>query len=348
MNRQIDNIRFRIQRELTIMDDEIERFRNLSNNYTSKINELRDKIYQIDQQCGLINQELNGRKLRISSAFGTLSSRQNYIRAQEIAELQKIHDQNIRFLQDEFQKQMTEINQKYYMKTQAKVNAIQKRINKLTDFNKDLTKQLTSLSKTEFWINPANEPDPVLEARKSELQQAIIKLGTERHESLRQNKMKLSRCIDELEHNENQFRFLQREKLSTITNMDYRYELDLKNLEHQHRSRMEILEKKLRNIQYQLGSKERTIENVKLQGKFYITKAIDDFNSMSKRSITKNQEIEEEPSFEENTVALLSQLEKKRKALSEREITLKNVRENNMTLKRQVAELKHQAKFGVH
>lgn len=346
MNRQIDSIRFRIQRELTIMDDEIERFRNLSNSYTSKINELKDKINIIDQQCGLIDQELKGKKLRIESAFGTLSSRQNSIRTLEIAELQKIHDQNIRFMQDAFQQRMTEINQKYYMQTNAKIASIQKRINKLTEFNKSLTKRLTSLSKEELRVNTVNEGDVIFEARKQELQKTLIQLGNERHENLRQNKMKLSKCIDELEHNENQFRFLQKEKLTTITSMDYRYQLELKNVEHHHRSKMEILQKKLRNIESFLRSKESVIESVKIQGSFYVTQAMNDFNNL--KNNPKVIDNDDEPSFEDQTVNLLSQLEKKRKILSEREVVLQNSRQNNMNLKRQLAELKHQAKFGVH
>ena len=344
MNRQIDNIRFRIQREITLLDDEISRLKNLQNYYNEKILESKDKLSLLE--VDIENKKLSKRGIskRINAAFGTLAARHNSLQFHRLQALELYHREEIKNMQDQFQQQMHEINVKNQAALSTKFASIEKRKEKLIEFQKELTSKLTHLSVTNFWEHE-DESRAIQDIRIQELRKTIISMNNERLSNLQRNKLKLQKCVEKMEENETNFKSLFTEKIMEIQHLDYRYDLDVKSIERQHNYEITNLKTKLQNIKRSCNSLEVTKQTVAAQGRARVGIALEQYRiAETSRGAKKAHEEEITDNYEK----LQSELNKKKQLLAQKEKLLALTRDHNMTLKRQIEEKKHQMKFGIH
>ena len=344
MERQIDNFRFRIQRELTIIDDEIARMQNLNNFYNEKIEESKDKLRKLSFDIDNLKVMRGGIAGKRIAAFGIIESRAKNIHFQRIKQLEAFHKEDIRCLQEEFQSKMTEITTNADLAVKTKITEIEKRKKKLTEFKKELTSKLTHISATNFWEN-SDENSELDEVRIEELRKRVVSLNAERLSSLNKNKMKLEKCVETLDEIENRFKTLFNEKILQIQSLDYRHKMDVTNITRQHENEMSVLRLKLKNVKNVSDKIERTRQSVIAQGQSRVSIALDEFRLTQTTRKAMAEQGDEELDHNEN---LKFVLENKKKALQNSEAALYSVREQNMTLKRQIEEKKHQQRFGIH
>ena len=343
MNRQIDNIKFRIQRELTLYDDEIQRLKNLHEYYNEKILESKDKLSLLT--VDVENKKLSKRGItkRVGAAFGTLSARHNSLQYHRIQALELYYREEVRNMQEEFQRQMQNINLKTQMMLSTKFASIAKRKEKLIEFQKELTSRLSHLSVTNFWEQDDNSE--IHNMRLQELRKTIISMNNERLTNLQRNKIKLQTCVEKLEEMENHFRSLFNEKIMEIQHLDYRYDLDIKHIESQHNFDISALKYKLHNMKRSCNSLEQTRQSVIAQGRARIDSVLEQYRITQSSTQARKAHDEE---ISDNYDQLMIQLESKQQQLAQRERLLAAAREHNMSLKRQIALKKHQLRFGIH
>ena len=343
MNRQIDSIRFRIQREITLLDDEILRLKNLKEYYNEKILESQDKL-------SLLTVDIENKKLskkgitkRVGAAFGTLSARHNSLQFHRIQALELYYREEVRNMQEEFQRQMQNINLKNQMMLSTKFASIEKRKEKLIEFQKELTSRLTHLSVTNFWEQDDNSE--IHNMRLQELRKTIISMNNERLTNLQRNKIKLQMCVEKLEEMETNFRSLFNEKIMEIQHLDYRYDLDVKHIESQHSFDISALRSKLHNMKRSCQSLEQTRQSVIAQGRARLDSVLETYR-VAESSTRARKAHDEEVS--DNYDQLMLQLSSKQQQLAQRERLLQATRDHNMSLKREIELRKHQLRFGIH
>lgn len=344
VDRYAERLQHRIQMELNLKDDEIQRLDELLGSYKQQIVKMRDDVQKLDTAIQIKSTEISGR---------TKSSETNLKSA--IAQKESFHNQYLAELEERYKEETNAIQRDFEDRLSRFHKFSEDQINEQADeFRDQMESLLQGLQSTRQMITELNaevEPNEsgVIESEQihGNLIAHLQKIVTDKHE---ERKLALFTAREQLI-----------EVIGTLDEMDHRHMISVKSIKDGMQAQSDAYETAISDLERDRKSsiavQRRVLAAAQMREKELQEKLRDLKTRQTKELMSTADQLqylkEQAPQTRENIDRNeLARIElKKRKltttrvVLADKERALRDVREENMRLSRALAQMRHLARF---
>ena len=355
-DRKLQYVQFRIQQELVLVDEEIDRLSNRLKVYKSQIIAQKDKIQQLNSQIEEKKMSKDGEiKLRETNKnTNILKIKAGHF--QQIQQMRQYFSTEIEQLQNEFNDALENINNKKNNEVKENYMLQMKSIQKEIDFVKS---QIDSVKETKANIanqvdnNDENNDDIYYEVNNpviAQLRNAIEVRMKERYDGLMDSKTRLNDFVIQLETMTRQHALQVDNLVDKINSMEYQFQSDIQHEQCRHSLKIADLKKELEVADQRLATLYKVSTRLKAENKRQIDQTTNELlqiKSEKLNSLTRGNNNDEYTN--QNVHAQLKEINKDvmrlNRHLKVKEDELHQKRDENETLKREIGRLNHEIRF---
>lgn len=364
LDRRVQYCQFRIQQALSLIDDEIERLLKRYRIYNSQIIECKEKIQDLENQIKSAEISQDGFYRMRTADLKTYISRLKARQFQQISEIKQNYALEVESMQRDFETILRNFNHSsnglstndlnlYKQKEKAILNDIEIYKSKIQTYREALQQQekefnsFSNVNETDVFYEEINSPIIL------ELSKTIEERSKERYQSLIDSKNKLRECVEQIESMDRQHKLKINELADQISSIEGEYHKLFSQLSEKHEIKMmnlkkhlleaEKREKVLAKAAHKLESEnQRQLKNTKIE-----LQKMEELNIKSTSKSLKNSLDDSQGSnnYYNQLKDLKSDIKRLLKKLHIREEELKEKREENQALKREIGSLKHNIRF---
>jgi len=345
-DRQVKSLQFKIQQEIVLLDDEIERL-------SGRLSMRKSEIIQEQQILDSINREIEsekriseGKKKRIRISKSLEKAQIVSSHQQVIQNIKKDQTIEIEELQNRFEKELEFISQNSNSKTKEKLRNISKEIDTLRD-----TTMTNSIALSKFH----KKKDPIGVETTSyclginnglimHLRSMVEQLNDDRVDGLKKSYEQIEECVNYLEELDKEHNQLVKEKNVLIKNIDNKYENDVKRLTQHHDHSIRMLRGHLLEAEKRSQTLKKAAQKLEESNEKQLRETIKEIDMMKYTGIFGNVN-NDKGDDRINLKTLQEQLNKSIKELEMRDFGLSKLREENNLLKKRIMQIKHEIRF---
>lgn len=345
MERQCEMIQYKIQQQLILQSDEIDRLNKYLIHLKSEIISSRDKLQILNNQISQAKQFDNGYKQKIKSSQEAIMSQLILAHHKKIQELRMDQEKQIEEIQNDFCQTLEQISQNQDKFTSEEFVSLQQSIH-------DTKARISSLSlMTVAAANKTEEPIDtttldIQRDRIQALQDMLMAKNFERDESLKQSKKQLTVCVETLEEIEHNYEMNILHLHKELETLDIKHKIEVDKLKENHSHRMSILTRKSDEAKRKSQAVQKSYDRIISKNRNAMTANLRQMELVKMTTVPPVDQIvdqEEEMKFKE-----VQQSYKNAKIGFQNKIdTLTKLREDNHNLKRELDGLRFQKRFGV-
>lgn len=345
MDRKCEILQYKIQQQLTLQSDEVERLRNLMISLKNEIITARDKIQNLDNEINLAKQFKKGRDKRFKISHEADLSKLIITHHQAIQVLSEEQEREIQYLQNYFSKTLDEITKNQENLGSDKFVTIQRSIDEAK------AKLSATISMSETIVNTPSDPLDVVmletqNERIKQLQNMLMTKNKERNEGLRQSKKQLTICVEALEDIDHNYEVNATHLHSELDKIDSKYKIDISQLTDNHHHRLVMLKEKLKEAKLKFRAAQKSLERIQNNNRQAMSLNMRQMEIVKATTVPPSKFIRDE-----NEEIKFKELQKvhqnTRKNLQQKSQNLQRAREVNESLKRQINSLLFQQRFGI-
>jgi hypothetical protein len=345
LERRIEQFQSRIQQNINLADDELERLSNYLTLLQGEVVQAKDKLTEVERQISLATQQSLGRKKRIEANLGTV-----------VAQLKTRHESFVRELLEENTAEIECINKEYQSKLRdlesiaqrtilAKTRPIEDALNETQSLRLQDSK---NLRQSELEREDRENTMSLLEIdsnRQRRLEATIRARTRERHTSLLQAKDRLSECNATLEEMERKHNTFCSNFQSKLDNLDIRHQEKVKREKERRDREISSLRRRAEELHKKEKALDRTVQKIESRLRIQIENAVKEGEYVkNEMNVKSNVSLDERHG--ERLETWLQNLEDLRRKLGLRDSELLKARTDNESMKREIGRLKHEIRMG--
>lgn len=345
LDRQVKKIQFRIQQQISLADDDIQRLSEQLNEYKAEIVRREKELSKIERSIDEINEIKSGEVKRKRANHGIQISEMNYNHHNFLQSLRQKQADEIDQLQEVFNTKLQQFNNQSNFQMQKNLEEIDKQIENLRT---QISINATTLSKKNKRFNPVDREaeDHALCLNNNliiELRSAVQRKNEERAENLRSSKEKLMEIVSQLEDMEKEHARAVTDRRKALEHMDKVYNKEMIKLDQQHQHKLLMLNGHLSEAVKRAQILRRAAHKLEQSNEHQLHETMREIDSMNLvRPSTDVQNLEmERTRFEQ----MSSKRNDMQSILADREAQLERARAENNALKKELASVKHQLRF---
>ncbi|OHT12677.1 hypothetical protein TRFO_17523 [Tritrichomonas foetus] len=344
MDRRVEILQYKIQQQLTLQSDEVERLSNLMISLKAGISTARDRLQSLERDIKNKRELRKGALKRLRSSHEAAISKYIISHHQTLKELTESQEKEIEEIQRDFSQALAELtDDKRYIENEQ-FYTIQKSIDEAK------TKLGTIMTMTDTVTN--TPPDPadttmieIQNQRIDELRKMILSKNKERGEMLKQSKRQLVICVEALEELEHNHEMNISHYHNNLNKIDAKYKSDTSKLKEQHISRMDILKQRLNEARTRAKATQRSYERLENKNREALTMNLRQIELVKATTIPPPK-LQNNKEDEEKLRELRIRYKELRKGFEQKEENLHSMREANESMKREIARLQFQQRYG--
>ena len=345
LNRQIQAFQFKIQQSLNLYDEEIERMSVHLNKTKTMILEAQQHLRELDHQIVELDMFKTGNDRRRMAGVNTILARARLEHKQMIQNLQSQHRHDIENLQRGFEEEMDQISTRSTQKLKESTSSLdaelaktQHKIDKFRKTSLRITQEDQAIQNASFQEIQNTEYEVI-----AELQYIVDQRNKERLNNLQSSRAKLLHCADlmnSLTHNHN---IDIHERQRAIVSIDKKYQTDLEQFQKTRKQELTRLALTLSQAQNRSRKLEKAAQHLEQANKTQLTKTIRDFEILKRRASV------DVPLLKETDLAQLEnikkQIHKQRQKVDAGENRLREIRDENESLRKEIWRIRHEIRF---
>jgi chromosome segregation ATPase len=341
LERRIEQFQSRIQQNINLADDELERLSNYLTLLRGEVVEANDQLTSVQRQITQATQQSRGRKKRIEASFGTV-----------IAQLKTQHEAYVRELQEKNTAEIECIEKAYQAKLRDFENLAQRRIrakvapiaDALDQTQRKRLSESVTLREKELEMASIEDLQSLQEIdinRQRRLESTIQARSQERLASLLQAKSKLSECVATLEEMERNHNTFCASSQSRLDNLDVRHRERVAREKERREREISSLTRKAEELHKKEKALNNTVQKIEGRLRMQIENAVKD-GELLRREMSAKRDAPVDKGHEERLANWRQTLKGLRKKLELRESELLRARTDNESMKREIGRLKHE------
>ena len=346
LDRQVKKIQFRIQQEISITDDEIQRMSEQLTEYKSEIVRKEKTLNKIerDLEDAKASKEGVAKRIAVNKKLQITQIKNDFHLF--IQDLRKQQEEEISALQDQFEEKLISFENMSNDQIEQKYEQIDKEIENLRS---EIARNTTVVSRR------TNVKDKIKAETTAhcqvlnnnlviQLRSIIQSRNQERAENLRMSKEKLMECVETIEDLDKEHESAVSDRRNVLSRLDKVYEKELRKLAQAQDHKLLMLKGHLLEAEKRTQILRRAAHKLEQSNELQLhetMKEIDMMHVQDYSSATYKQLSEEQAKSD----VLIQKREELKGALKEREEALEHVRAENSQIKKSIAQLKHEIRF---
>lgn len=345
IDRYAERLQHKIQTEINLRDDEIQRLDQLLGSYKQQIVKMRDDVRKLDTALQIKTAEISGRKrfdeTKLKSEIAQKESHHNHY----LAELEKLHKDETNALQVDFEDRLNRFHKFSQDQLDEQADEFKEQIESLIE-----GLQATKRSITE--LNAETEPNEsgVIESQEihgnliGHLQEIVSDKHEERKLALFTAREQLREVIGVLDEMDRQH------ACNTLTIKDRMqrqsdaYETALVDLERERNSRIALQRKLLATAQSREKQLQAKLIKIKEKHNEKLAATVNELQYLKEQTPRKCENVDKNELVRIETKK--RKLTTTRVILADKERALEEAREENTRLSRALAQMRHRVRFG--
>lgn len=346
LDRQISKFQAKVQQELTLKDDEIERLKHDIVQTNAEIAQIEDQINIEKDKYNHQEAKVVGKERKQKASIETIKTRLNTSHSERIYQITQQQSEVINEIHQEFETKLAQIEQYSDALTQQRTKGITDEIKKTKEMIDKVKQKISDQEKR----GHSDTEDEIMENQEIEinrvkaLENALKDKNKERYESLMSAKQQLSQCVTTLEESEKEHRINLDNLLQKLRQLDEKYKDRLKRMKDAHEREIEPLKRRKSEVEKRISAAMRQMDSMDAQHRRQIESVVTQGEQLKleyQNAITKGAQLQQEDDKIRTQTQKLQQLTQ---TLEQRDKQLAEVRQQNESMKREVMRLKHEAK----
>ena len=346
MDRQMSKFQARVQQELILKDDEIERLKSDITQTNAEIVQIEDQINIEKQRNDQANAKKTGNIRKQKASIETIKARLNAAHAEKLQRITEEQSNLIDEIHHEFETKLAQIEQYSDTVIAQKTKPVTDEIKKTKEQIEKLKQKITDQEKK----GHSDTEDEIMEnqeieiSRVQRLENALKDKNKERFDSLIAAKAQLSQCVSTLEESEKEHRVNIDNLLQRLRQLDDKYDDRIKRMKDVHEREIEPLKRRKAEVEKRLQTTMRAMDSADAQHRRTLGGILSqgdalklEYQSVCSRSVQQQAE-------DDKARATNSKFESLQKQLAEKEQILAEQRSANESMKREVMRLRHEAR----
>jgi hypothetical protein len=351
LDRQMKVFQFKIQQEIAVKDEEIERtYRDLTE-YKARILEMKGKLQSLTSETEKQKHQLQGRQQYDTASFEATLARHKILHSEQVKAIQAEQADEIDTLQRDIASTLARVAEQSQMRASEMLKSVD---DEMEMTRTQIRTYQQSISKQRESDDPQNVSDSLTveleDHRISQLENIIRARNSERLESLLDSKQKLTECLQILEDMDRSHAIEVAEARKSLEQIDARYveALDLLQAKEAKirteqtyrlqtaKSSLAKMNKALRHLQsgHQQRLKEASSQFGMIQRQFASSAPVSGTDDLNREQMAKIEQKKARVNAANHMVA-------------RKEQQLRDARETNDRLRRQIGQMKHDLKYRV-
>jgi hypothetical protein len=347
LDRQTQAFQFRIQENLMLHDDEIERLANHLNNTKSKILEAKVRVIELGREIRDVLEFKSGDERRREATVNAAIAKFRAVHHQHLQQLQAEQTDEIEAEQRTFESQMNDISSYSRNKLQDTAAAVDQEIFKLraeVQAYRDSAEKIQEQEET-VTVDMAENLQNIDHGVIDELQNIVNQRNQERFQNLQQSREKLSRCVETLDQMVRSHTIAVEDRRRTLREIEQKYEASLAKIDERHKPRMARLTDALRDVQARTRILARAAHHLEHSNQKQLKETLTDLDSMKRRTLMTTDQPLTNAEDLTKVEAQKKHLMKIKRGIMMRDDALKRVRQENESLKKDVWRIRHELRF---
>ena len=348
MDRRIERFQNKVQVNINLADDEIERLSHdlmiLQGEVDSTKDELNRVSIQLQQREHATTGKINREQAKYSSKVSkTIIQNQN-----EINQINEQHKQKVAEIQKDYQKSLNKLRDICDKKEIQRTSQLDAELQQIEQQKRSLENTISNASSSIHEDDEAviSKVRSIEYSQVSRLQQSIISKNNERYQLLLSAKQRLTQVVQRLDDMEQDHRMTMNSLNLQLQNQDNKYKTRIKLLKDNSQREIAKLKNRYETLKKREENLQDSIDQVESNQKRQMLAAVQEGEEL-KRTLTLSYQMSSpEPSFnQENDTKekLINDYHSLKKTLEEKENELVKKRTENESLKRELARLQFQA-----
>lgn len=366
LDRRVQYCQFRIQQAISLIDDEIERLSRRLKIYNSQIFELGEKAQDLENQIRSAEISQDGysrmRTADLKTILSKLKTRQNL----EIQEIKEKYALEIESMQHDFANVLQSFNRhnSNFSSSDLKMfnesynereKMIQKEIemykSKIQTYNEAFQKKYEQ----QISFSNTNESSSFYADINSsvvlELTKTIEGRNKERYQSLMESKERMKECIEKMESMDREHKIKINNLTDQINSIEDEYQKLLSQLNDEQEVKITDLKNQLSKVETREKILSRAVHKLESENQKQLQKTKYELHKMESSNFKQTSTFsnldnsQDTMSYYKRLKTLKAEMKQLMKKLHLKEEKLREKREENQALKREIGELKHEIRF---
>ena len=346
LDRQIRSFQFKIQQQLTLHDEEIQRLADRLNITKSRIIESREKINELDKEIeGALHSKEAAAKMQQAS-FNTQFARQKASFNTSIQNLQNQQLAEITQLHNEFEEKLKSIpstgrgaSHENLIRTLREIENVK---TKIQTFRSQTTK---IKQETDMIQNEENNDIGIDFSPIQNLQETIQRRQQERIDNLNQARDKLRQCVSALEKMVEDHDSDVSKIRSKLDGIDEEYQKKIDRLNQKHALKVELLQTHLNEAEKRARALMRAARHLGLTNHKQLRETVFDLDKMKQKTLEQADDIAIRSEDKEQYNDMKKEVFELKRRMNEKENQLEFLKKENQQLKREYGKLRHELRF---
>lgn len=348
VDRQLKKFQNRVQQELILKDDEIERLEKDLAITNAEVLEAEDQLNKLRLQHLRRDAGKTGKQRRHRASLETLKANMISQHSENVQKLTREQASAISQIHSNFENEISKIEEYAEGIINKKCKQINSDISKTEEIYENIRKCLAlSSGKENEELEEEMRQTYAFEAnRVKRLENLLKERSKERLDSLLQVKSQLAECVGHLETLEKEHIIKMEGLRQSIKTIDLKYDDRLKRIREKHIRELEPLMRKHKELNQKVAYAMKNLEQTDHQHKQALTvinREADQLKVEYRNICSRENQIVE---LDDHVVTTNNNLNNLRMQLKEKEMLLHEYRVRNEILKREAARLKHEARVG--
>lgn len=359
--RKLEQFQAKVQQNLELADDEIDRLSQYLNSLKMEILDSQDQIHRYEVQFIQDKNEKSGNEIKKASKKDAALARLESDHHSAVVKLSKEHIKHMNALRDDFEKSMASISENSEKKPDKELQLLDLEIKKMESKVTRANERLTGISQITFDNSEDEENESKthdddeestylrqsLQLQKQKikyLQSNIKQRDNERLEALQDAKNQLAHAVSTLENLESQYLTKMNNYKETLEKMDKKYQKDITTLENGQKKVLLPVQKTLIKYNQRIKEIRKQIKKTEeLQQKKLLDLA-EKRNTLVSQYVSISSKSVESPNTEESH-EVSRQFDAMKAVLLQKEEELSQARAENQNIKREIGRIKHELKM---
>ena len=349
LDREVKKIQFRIQQEISLTDDEIQR---MSEQLTEYKSEIVRKEKTLDKLQRDINEKMAAKDGRTKR--NTVNQKMQFAQIQSdyhlyLQNLKKQQEEEISKLQDDFEEKLILFQNSTNDSIERKYQQVDKEMEELRS---QISIHSTIVSKRTRVKDPIQaETRAHCETLNNnlilELRQIIQNKNQERAENLRQSKEKLMQCVETIEDIDKEHDREVQDRRKALEHLDRMYDKELRKLAQAQEHKLLMLKGHLLEAEKRTQILRRAAHKLEQSNEQQLHETMKEIDMMHIQDTSKSDYQQMLKEQEKGNMLNQKKAELAQK-LREREQVLEKTRAENSQVKKDIAQVRHIIKFTTH
>ena len=345
LDRRIEHFQHKVQQNITLADDEIQRLAQDLQALQGEISEVKDQLGRVNVQLNQSEQAAKGkyqRELAKSRLKVSQVKIQNENRIKEIIEKHRV---DMEALQNDYQNSLAQLSVWATKREQQRTAQLDIAMKQIEDQTNDMKNTISTVERTAVDAAGAEveELQKIEYSRMSRLERSVKAKNEERLAALLSAKARLSDCVATLEEMERNHSLTMSSYQGKLNALDSNYQQRVKRMQELSAREIENLKRKLQETKRRDESMRDQIDQIQHNQKRQMFSAVREGEELRIQMQSVGAEAAQANEDEEKAAQQMM-YDKLKKKLADRENQLIKARTENESMKRELSRLQHEAR----